>query len=185
VTVLALLWRGGSFRSTAPPEMGNVGNVGVAPPAGLSGPAPDITTMSAEQRFERLFERVARAGESGDTLTARQFAPMALEAYAMLDSTSNDLRLHAALIDLAVGNVAAALARADTILAQAPGHLFGYFIRGEAADRQNQADALASSYRDFLAHYEAEMRAGRKEYTEHRSILDDFRVRAEASVGKR
>ena len=124
---------------------------------------------------------MARASENGDTLTVLQFAPMALGAYALLDSTNNDLRFHAALIHLAGADFPGALALADTILATAPGHLFGYLIRGEAADRQNQAGALAQSYRDFLAHYEAEMRAGRGEYAEHRPILDDFRVRAEAS----
>jgi hypothetical protein len=180
VAGVALLWRAGSFRPSAPPEMGNVGNVGAAP--GLSGRAPDISSMSPEERFERLFERVARASENGDTLTVQQFSPMALGAYAMLDSTNNDLRFHAALIELAVGDFVGALALADTILAQAPGHLFGYLIRGEAADRQNQTAALARSYTEFLAHYDAEMRAGRQEYAEHKPVLEDFRVRAAASV---
>ena len=186
VAGLVLLWRAGTFRPTAPPEMGNAGNTGSAgaSPA-LSGRAPDISAMTPQERFDRLFERVVRAGESGDTLTVRQFSPMALGAYAMLDSSSSDLRFHAALIHLAVGDFASALALADTILTQAPGHLFGYLIRGEAADRQNDADALTKSYRDFLAHYDAELRAGSVEYAEHRPILDDFRVRATASVGKR
>jgi hypothetical protein len=180
VAGVALLWRAGSFRPSAAPEMGNVGNVGAAQRP--LGPAPDISNLSAEERFERLFERVARASENGDTLTVQQFSPMALGAYALLDSTNNDLRFHAALIELAVGDFAGALAFADTILAQAPGHLFGYLIRGEAADRQNQSAALARSYAAFLANYEAEMRAGRKEYAEHKPVLDDFRVRAEAST---
>lgn len=174
-----LLWRAGSFRQAAPPEMGNAGNAGAAP--GLSTRAPDISAMSPEQRFEALFERVMRAQESGDALTVQQFTPMALGAYALLDSTSNDLRFHAALIDLGIGALPAALARADTILAQAPGHLFAYVIRGGAAERQNDTAALARSYRDFLAHYDAELRAGRREYAEHRPALDDFRVRAGAS----
>jgi hypothetical protein len=165
--------------------MANPGNAGVAGAApGLSGRAPDISAMSPEERFDRLFDRVVRAGENGDTLTVRQFAPMALGAYAMLDSSSSDLRFHAALIQLAVGDFPGALALADTILAQAPGHLFGYLIRGEAADRQNKVEALNRSYRDFLAHYDAELRSGRKEYAEHKPVLDDFRIRAEASGAK-
>lgn len=162
--------------------MGNVGNPGAAGPR---GPAPEISNLSAEERFERLFNRVARASENGDTLTVQQFSPMALGAYAMLDSTNNDLRFHAALIQLAAGDFAGALAIADTILTQAPGHLFGYLIRGESADRQNQSAALARSYADFLAHYEAEMRVGRREYAEHQPVLDDFRIRATANVGRR
>lgn len=176
-TVGLLLWRVGSFRPAAAPEMGNAGNA-----TGLRGQAPDISGMSPEQRFEALFDRIERAGANGDTLTVRQFSPMALGAYAMLDSTSNDLRFHAALIDLGVGDFAAALALADTIQHQVPGHLFGYLIRGEAADRQNDTAALNRSYRDFLTHYDAELRAGRTEYAGHQPIVDDFRIRAMASA---
>ena len=177
---LLLLWRAGSFRPAAPPEMGNAGNAGLAP--GLSTRAPDISAMSPEQRFEALFERVIRASENGDSMTVQQFSPMALGAYALLESPNPDLRFHAALIELAVGDFPSARALADTILAQAPGHLFGYLIRGEAADRQNEAAALLQSYRDFLAHYDAELRAGRPEYAEHRPILEDFKTRAQASL---
>ena len=184
VALLAILWRGGAFHPAAPPDMGNVGNVGAAPSTGLAGRAPDISSMSPRERFDRLFERVIRASESGDSVTVLQFAPMALGAYAQLDAVDADARYHAAMIDLAVGDFPGAVALADSIIAGAPGHLFGYLIRGEAADRQNNAAALTASYKDFLDHYDAEMRAGRAEYTEHRPALDDFRTRARASLGR-
>jgi len=183
--VLLVLWRSGSLRPAAAPEManaGNAGNPGAAP--GLSNQAPDISNMTPEQRFDRLFDRVVRASESGDTVTVQQFSPMALGAYAMLDRPSPDYRFHAALIHLATADYPGAVALADTMLAESPGHLFAYLIRGEAADRQNRADALAQAYRDFLAHYDAELRAGRSEYKEHQPVLDDFRVRAQASTAK-
>jgi len=183
VAGLILLWRAGSFRPGAAPEMANAGNAGGGP--GLSGPAPDISKMSPGERFDRLFDRVVRAGENGDSLTVQQFSPMALGAYAMLDSANSDLRFHAALIHLALGDLAPALALADTIQNKTPGHLFGYVIRGEVAERQNDAAALTRSYKDFLAHYNAELGSGKPEYTEHKPILDDFRVRATASVGPR
>jgi hypothetical protein len=42
------------------------------------------------------------------------------------------------------------------------------------------------AYRDFLAHYEAERRAGRLEYREHQAAIDEFRKQAESGVnGKR
>jgi hypothetical protein len=182
--LLAILWRGGAFRPAATPDMGNVGNVGTAPSAGLAGRAPDISTMSPRERFDRLFERVIRASEAGDSATVLRFAPMALGAYAQLDAADADARYHAAMIDLAVGDFPGAEALADTILAGAPGHLFAYLIRGESADRQNDTTALTRSYREFLDHYDAEMRAGRVEYAEHRPALDDFRTRARASLGR-
>lgn len=180
--VLLLLLRSGGVRPAAAPEMGNAGNAG---PAIGARRAPDISAMSPEQRFDALYDRVVRASENGDTAEAQQFTPMALGAYALLDSTSNDLRFHAALIRLVVGDAAGAAVLADSILAETPGHLLAYVIRAEVAERQDQSAALAASYRDFLAHVDAELRAGRKEYADHRPVLDDLRVRAEASVGRR
>ena len=55
---------------------------------------------------------------------------MALMAYAQLDSVDADARYHAALLQVHTGEVDASRALADTILAQNPGHLFGYVIRG-------------------------------------------------------
>ncbi len=176
---LAILWRGGAIRPAPPPDMANPGGAG---PAGLPARAPDISNMSPEERFDRLFTRVMGAAESGDTTTVAQFSPMALGAYAMLPATNADLRFHAAMIRIAIGEYPGALALADTILAQSPGHLFGYLIRGEAADRRNQVDELNRAYREFLAQYDSEMRSGRPEYADHRPLIDDFRTRARASV---
>jgi hypothetical protein len=179
LALVVIVWRSGAFKPTVP-DMANAGNAGPA----LEGRAPDISGMSPRERFDRLFERVIRAGEANDTATVIQFAPMALGAYSQLDSVNTDARFHAAMIDLAIGEFAAARALADTILSDAPGHLFAYLLRGEAADRQKQAAALTVSYREFLAHYDAEMRAGRAEYAEHRPVLDEFRTRARASLGQ-
>jgi hypothetical protein len=185
LAVLAVLWRSGSLRPSAAPDMANAGNAGSAGSApGLPGRAPDISSMSPQERFDRLWDRVIRAAEAGDSATVRQFSPMALGAYSMMDSTTNDLRFHVALIQLATGDFAAAQALADTIQQTAPGHLFGYVILGEVAERQNQAAALSTAYRNFLSHYDAELGKARPEYAEHKPILDDFRIRATAS-GKR
>jgi len=181
LALLVVVWRVGGARPTVP-DMGNAGNIGAG---GLPvGRAPDISALSPRQRFDRLYERVVRAAEAGDSLTVVQFAPMALGAYALLDTVNADARYHAAMIQLAVGDAAAALALADTIEANAPEHLFADIVRGEAADRRNDTAGLARSYQRFLDHYDREMRAGRIEYAEHRPILDDFSTRAKASLGR-
>jgi hypothetical protein len=183
VALLVVVWRVGGARPTEPPDMGNAGNIQGAGdlPAGR---APDISAMSPRQRFDRLYERVVRAAEAGDSLTVVQFAPMALGAYALLDTVNSDARYHAAMIQLTIGEVAAALALADTIQATAPEHLFADIVRGEAADRQNDTAGLNRAYQRFLDHYDRELRAGRIEYDEHRPILDDFSTRAKASLGR-
>jgi len=183
VALLAFLYRGN--RQPTVPDMGNAGNVdaaGAVPP--LAQRAPDISNMTPRERFDRLWDRVVRAAEAGDSTTVLQFSPMALGAYGMLEDVDADARYHAATINLVIGDLKAALALADTIQAEAPGHLFGYIVRGEVADRRNDAQALAGSYRDFLSHYDGELRAGRVEYAEHKPMLDDFRTRAKASLGQ-
>ena len=170
-----------------PPEVARMANAGNAAPgapgaeagtddAAPAGAPPDISTMSPVERFNRLYDRVMRAASAGDSAQARQFAPMAILAYGMLDSATADLRYHAAVLYAETGQDAAALALADTILAQNPNHLFGYLVRGEVADRRRDAAATAAARRDFMAHYDAEIgRADRPEYVDHKPVIDEYR----------
>jgi hypothetical protein len=147
---------------------------------------PDISKMSPRERFNRLYNRVMQAAQSGDEATVARFTPMALMAYAQLDTIDGDARYHAALIRVHTGDVEAARALADTILTDRPGHLFGYIIQGTVARFQKDDKALDRAYRDFLKHYDPEMKAGRPEYGEHQRSLDDFRKAAlEAGGGPR
>ena len=81
------------------------------------GPAPDISNMTPRERFNRLYNRVMQAAQSGDEATVSRFTPMALAAYAQLDTIDSDARYHAALLKVHTGNVAESRALADTILA--------------------------------------------------------------------
>ena len=167
----------------AAPAMPNAGNAdGQAPPfAGTGGAAGgaanvDIASMSPEERFNRLFDRVMRAMAAGDTAQARQFAPMAVMAYGMLPAPNADLRLHVALVQVAAGNAAAAAAIADTILAEAPDHLFGYIVRAEAARERRDTAAERRARAAFAARVAKETaRTDRPEYQEHQSLLDEYR----------
>jgi hypothetical protein len=160
------------------PDMANSG-VSSATLPGTAGRAPDISTMSPRERFDRLFNRVMQAAESGDSATVQQFTPMALGAYQQLDSVDADARYHAAVIHLQVGDVAPAKALADTILRDSPGHLFGYVIRGTAAQFEGDTTTLRRAERDFLKHYQAEMATKRVEYSEHQPVVDAFKQQAE------
>jgi hypothetical protein len=165
----------------AAPLMPNAGNAdGQAPPAGAEGAGGaagvDIASMSPEERFNRLFDRVMRAMAAGDTATAQQFAPMAVMSYGMLPEVNADLRLHVALVQIAAGNPTAALAVADTILAQNPDHLFGYVIRADAARAAGDAAGEQRARADFAARVAKETaRTDRPEYGEHQSLIDEYR----------
>lgn len=178
IAVAAIMYKVWSDRpQPAVPQMANPGAAAAAPGA-LGGPAPDISRMTPRERFDRLFNRVMTAAGNGDTTTVVNFTPMALGAYAQLDTVDADARYHAAVLQMQVGQYDAALALADTILAESPGHLFGYVVQGTVAELRNDPAALARARREFLAHDAAETAANRVEYLEHGPALDAFRAKA-------
>jgi hypothetical protein len=142
------------------------------------GAPPDISNMSPRERFDRLYNRVMRAAQSGDEATVSRFTPMALMAYSQLDSLDADARYHAALLEVHTGDVVGPAALADTILTRQPGHLFGYIIRGTVARWQKDDKALGRAYAGFLEHYDAEMKAARSEYADHKVSVDEFHRQA-------
>ncbi|HEU5303863.1 MAG TPA: hypothetical protein VFU40_04390 [Gemmatimonadales bacterium] len=160
------------------PDMANAGTSTGTP----SAAAPDISQMTPRERFDRLFNRIMVASERRDTSEVQRFTPMALGAYSQLDTVDVDARYHAAVLRVQVGDGAGARALADTILAESPGHLFGYLVRGTVAQLQNDRPALRTARRDFLAHYDAAMKANLVEYQEHRPVLEEFRGEAEGAA---
>jgi hypothetical protein len=179
-------------RPVAAPEMANAGAQSASDDVsggGLGGPSsggtpPDISQMSPRERFDRLFNRVMQAAERGDTAQVVRFTPMALGAYGQLDSIDADARYHAAVLRIQVGDMAGALALADTILARDPGHLFGYLVRGTVAGLQHDTARRRQAQRDFRAHFAAESAAGRQEYQEHQPVIDEFKQGAD-SLGRK
>lgn len=150
------------------------------------GAPPDISNMSSRERFDRLFDRIMRAAESGDEATVTNFAPMAVSAYGMLEPAEmdNDARYDAALIKLHTGDVDGAAALADTILKKQPGHLFGIILQGTIARFKKDEKGLKKSYADYLAHYDAEIKAKRPEYEKHSRSVDQFLKDARDGSGK-
>ncbi len=152
--------------------------------AGSAGGAvPDISNLSPRERFDKLFDRIMRAAESGDANTVTTFAPMAVQAYGMLDTVDSDARYHLALIQLHTGDVEGARAQGDSILKTQPGHLFGYIIKGTIARFQKDDKLLARAYVDYLSHLDKETAAKRPEYESHARALQDFTTQARAAKG--
>jgi hypothetical protein len=163
------------------PAMANPGAAGGSE-VGAPGPAPDISQLSPRERFDRLFNRIMSAAQANDTAQVVRFTPMALGAYAQLDTFDADARYHAAVLYLQTGNADAASALADTILAQSPGHLFGYVVRANAAQLRNDPAGLTRARRDFQSHFEAETAARRPEYAEHAPIIEEFKREADGQT---
>ena len=160
------------------PAMANAGSAGgvAGPGPGAGGQAPpDISQMTPRERFDRLFNRIMTAAEQRDSAQVQRFTPMALGAYAQLDQFDPDARYHAAVLHLQAGDSRAALALADTILAESPGHLFGYVIRGTAAEITKDQAALARARKDFAERFPAESASAKPEYRDHAPVIEEFR----------
>ncbi len=158
-------------------------DVAAAQPSAAEESPPDISRMSPRERFNRLYNRVMQAAQAGDEATVTRFTPMALMAYAQLDTVDADARYHAALLQVHTGDVTASRALGDSILSQTPGHLFGYMIQGTVARFQKDPKALSRAYAAFLKRYDGEIKLGRPEYSEHQTSLQDFRKAALEATG--
>jgi hypothetical protein len=157
------------------PQMANAGNEGAQ-----GATPPDISSMSPRERFDRLFDRLMRAGAEGDSATVVNFSPMALGAYAQLDSVDADAQFHAALIDIQVGDFTGARALADSIEQRDPGHLFGPILVGTIAGLSADSAGKRAAFAAFLARYDREIaRTDRPEYLDHRQLLTEFKQAAE------
>jgi len=181
VGAVAYAMIGDRVGAAPPPEMGNAGNANGAAPIR----APDISQMSPQERFDRLYQRTMAAAEQQKSDSLAFFAPMALSAYQDLTDPSLDTRFHAAMIHYAVGEMAQVKAEAQAILAKRPTHLLGLMMEAEAARLENDSATLSRARRTFLDRYDTELASGLQEYLDHRVEIESFRIQAQTEIAKR
>lgn len=143
----------------------------------------DLSTMTPREQADRLFDRVMRASENGDTGEVTFFGPMAIQAYGMIGKLDADARFHVGLVSAVLDDDDAATAQADSLANEAPRHLFVPLIRWEVANRRADTADLRRAYRQFLDSYDAEMASGKSEYEMHRTRLEAFRDEARGALG--
>jgi hypothetical protein len=129
--------------------------------------APDISSMSPEERADRLFNRVMRLSSEGKADSAAFFGPMALGAIEALAPLNAHRRYDMGVVALVMGDVSRARAQADTILAQRPTHLLGLALAARAADARGDAAAGRNFRRRLLAAESAEKASALPEYADH------------------
>jgi len=173
--------RGGGARPAPAQVAGSAGD-GSAAPLGTQG-TTDLSSMTPREAADRLYDRIARASESGDTAQLTFFGPMAIQAYDAVRPLDADARLHVGLIQLALGNPAAAAAQADSLIAENRGHLFGPLLRARAAEARNDRAGAAAAWREFLRGYDSERARALTEYDQHGTMLDQARVAGRAATG--
>lgn len=141
------------------------------------GTPPDITNLTPRERFARLNDRVMNAAQSGDTSTVIQFWPMAQQSYTLLPEGDRDVdaRYHMATLYLLIGQFTEVLALADTIHAEAPDNLMGWYLRAAVGDLDNKPDLAREARAAFVRNYDREIATGRQEYEDHRDLLRQFK----------
>ncbi len=168
----------------APASQASQTEAGTAGAAGTGG-MTDLSSMTPREAADRLFDRVMRASEAGDTGQVAFFGPMAVQAYGNVTPLDADARLHIGMIQLTIGAAAAARAQADSITRTDRTHLFGSLLKARAALARNDRAAAQTAWREFLANYDAERAKGLPEYDQHTTMLVQARQEAQTAGGGR
>lgn len=151
--------------------------------SGGGGTPPDISNLTPREQADRLFNLVMTAHEQGDVARMTQFTPMAINAYGALGTLDPDAHYHVGLISAITGNLDEALARADSMDAQVPGHLLASMLRNSVAQMGGDEAASLAAQRAFLEHYDEQITTGRQEYIDHQRSIEPFKLTAESNVG--
>jgi hypothetical protein len=138
----------------------------------------DLSSMTEREAADRLFNRVMQYVSDGDSAQARQFLPMALGAYQRVDDLDRDGHYHVAVLEFVNGNPAGARARADTILAEEPDHLFGLATAAQAELKMGNVAEGRALFSRFLEVYDTESRRNLPEYAEHSPVIPAMREEA-------
>jgi hypothetical protein len=152
-------------------------------PAATGPAAVDLNSMTPRQAADRLYERVMLAASAGDSATAVQFLPMAIQAYDRARPLDSDGLFHLSSLQRTAGDLAAATATAAQGLADDDTHLLLLYAAGQAAAEAGDAEAARGHYQRILDVYDAEMASGNPDYDVHDRMMGTVRSDAVAYLG--
>lgn len=152
--------------------------------AAVMGPrAPDISSLSPQERADRLYNRVMLLATQGKVDSVQFFAPMALTAYQMLAPLNADQRYDMGRIGEVVGAIPLAKAQADTILRENPNHLLGLILGARLATLEGDTTGLRQYERRLVAAEKTEIAKKRDEYVRHQDDITSALQQARKSLG--
>lgn len=165
---------------TPPAAGGQPGGPGV-------GPAPnvDLSSMTPRQAADRLFDRVMRAAEQGDSTEARNFLPMAIGAYERARPLDADGLFHLSMLHQTGLDFRPALETARQGLDDHPDHLLLLSAAAGAARELGDTAAARRHYSHMLEVWEEERASGRQDYQVHSTLLPRIREDGEAFLQNR
>src|SRR5438270_4473820 len=145
--------------------------------------APDISSLSPQERADRLYNRVMLLASQGKVDSVQFFAPMALTAYQMLSPLNADQRYDMGRIGEVAGALPLAKAQADSLLRQNPNHLLGIILEARLATLAGDTTALHSYERRLIAAQKVELPKKRDEYIRHQEDITNALQQARKSLG--
>lgn len=145
--------------------------------------APDISSLSPQERADRLYNRVMLLASQGKIDSVQFFAPMALTAYQMLSPLNADQRYDMGRIGEVVGAIPLAKAQADSILRENPNHLLGLILGARLATLAGDRTQLHSYERRLIAAEKAEAAKKRDEYLRHGDDITNALQQARKNLG--
>jgi hypothetical protein len=118
-----------------------------------------------------------RLNDQGKADSVAFFAPMAMQAYQMVEQEQGhpldaDQRFDVGRIGEVAGALQIAKAQADTILQQQPNHLLGLLLAAQAAKLSGNTSALNEYKATFTRVKTRELAKNLPEYKRHRADID-------------
>ena len=153
------------------------------PAAGPVGAPPDLSSMTAREAADRLFNRVMTAVSVDDSTEAGTFLPMAIAAFELAEPLDTDGKFHLVLLHLTGQFNAEALEGAEEILLEQPNHLLGLAMAGDASLALGDSASARRYYRRWLEAYETETAKDLLEYRDHAAMFAEMQVTAQALGG--
>lgn len=148
---------------------------GAASSAQQNPQAVDLSSMTPRQAADRLFNRVMAAYENQDMAQAVQFAPMALEAYKLVETLDADAEYHVGLINYVLGNMEDVRRQIEILRKDSPDHLLASVLEIKVAKQAGDEKTVAETLAKAAAVYEKEMKRGLPEYVAHRVTIETLR----------
>jgi len=145
--------------------------------------APDISSLSAQERADRLFNRVMLLYSQGKADSVQFFAPMALSSYQALAPLTDDQRYDMGRIGEVAGALPLARSQADSILLHSPSHLLGLILAARVATLEGDSARLHSLEARLIASEKSELAKKLDEYGRHQDDIANGLAQARRDIG--